>query len=64
MAADFGFDAVNADRSLLKERGPGEAIELMKHYDLQPVAFAFSAAFNQCHFNTEFDRSLAVFEHV
>jgi sugar phosphate isomerase/epimerase len=62
MAADFGFDAVNADRSFLKERGPDEVIELMKHYDLQPGAFAFSAAFNQCHSNTEFDRSLAVFE--
>jgi sugar phosphate isomerase/epimerase len=62
MAANFGFDAVNADRSFLKETGPREAIELLRQYDLQPGAFAFSAAFNECYSETEFDQSLSIFE--
>jgi len=62
LAKSFGFDAVNADRSFLKEQGPGEAINLLNHYNLRPGAFAFSAAFNECYSNTDFDHSIAAFE--
>ena len=61
-AEKFGFDAVNADRSFLKEHGPLQTVDLMQQHKLQPGAFAFSAAFNQCHTESVFEQSLASFE--
>ena len=62
LAQRFGFDAVNADRRFLKEQGPDAAVLLMKQYGLEPGAFAFSAAFNECYTDAEFALSLAGFE--
>lgn len=62
LAADFGFDAVNADRSYLKQRGPASVIDLLNHYNLKPAAFAFSAAFNECYSDADFDQSIPSFE--
>jgi sugar phosphate isomerase/epimerase len=62
LAQRFGFDAVNADRHFLREHGPDQALHLMSQHQLQPGAFAFSAAFNACYTDAEFDQSLAGFE--
>jgi sugar phosphate isomerase/epimerase len=62
LARQFGFDAVNADRRFLKAHGPDRAVGLMKQYRLKPAGFAFSAAFNACFTDVEFEQSLAPFE--
>lgn len=62
LARKFGFDAINADRRFLREHGPGQAIRLMKQHHLKPGAFAFSAAFNACFTDIEFEQSLSPFE--
>ncbi|BBO68921.1 sugar phosphate isomerase [Desulfosarcina alkanivorans] len=62
LARQFGFDAVNADRHFLREHGPGQALQLIEQYHLKPGAFAFSAAFNACHADAEFEQSLTTFE--
>ena len=62
LAQKFGFDAVNADRHFLREHGPDQALHLMKQYHLKPGAFAFSAAFNACYTDADFENSLAGFE--
>ena len=62
LAEKFGYDAVNADRFFLKEQGPVETAGLLKRHHIEPGAFAFSAAFNACYSDSDFDRSLAAFE--
>jgi len=62
MAETLGFDAVNADRKFLKENGPEYTAGLLKRHGIQPAAFAFSAAFNACFTDDQFEESLAVFE--
>jgi sugar phosphate isomerase/epimerase len=62
LAQKFGFDAINADRSFLREHHPNQAIDLMKQHDLKPGAFAFSAAFNECYTDADFEQSLTAFE--
>jgi len=62
LAQQFGFDAINADRHFLREHGPAQAIKLMKQHNLKPGAFAFSAAFNECYSDVDFEQSLAEFE--
>ena len=62
LAEKFGFDAVNADRSYLKEHGPAKVVGLLKQHNLRPAAFAFSAAFNACHTDADFEQSLEGFE--
>ena len=62
LAERYCFDAVNADRSFLREQGPLRAVDLMKQHNLQPGAFAFSAAFNACYTDAEFEQSLTNFE--
>ena len=62
LAHHFGFDAVNADRSYLKDHGPGQVAKLLKRHNLLPGAFAFSAAFHASYTDPEFERSLAGFE--
>jgi sugar phosphate isomerase/epimerase len=62
LAEKFGYDAVNADRFFLKEQGPIEVVSLLKQHNIKPGAFAFSAAFNACYSDTDFEQSLAVFE--
>ncbi len=62
LASRFGFEAVNADRDFLRERGPGQAIDLMRQSGLAPGAFAFTAAFHACYTDAEFEQSLAGFE--
>ena len=62
LAQKFGFDAINADRHFLREHGPNQAIQLMKRHDLKPGAFAFSAAFNGCYSDSDFEQSLTPFE--
>ncbi len=49
-------------RAFLKEHGPGQAVQLMKQYELAPGAFAFSAAFNACYADADFEQSLVPFE--
>ncbi|MBW1864732.1 MAG: hypothetical protein JRI64_03630, partial [Deltaproteobacteria bacterium] len=58
LAEKFGFDAVNADRSFLKEHGPIQAADLLKQHNIKPGAFAFSAAFNECYSDSDFEQSL------
>ena len=62
LAQKFGFDAINADRQFLREHGPDQAIHLMKQHHLKPGAFAFSAAFNECYTDADFEQSLTGFE--
>ena len=62
LAQRFGFDAVNADRFFLREHGPDQALHLMTQHQLQPGAFAFSAAFHACYTEAQFEQSLAGFE--
>ena len=62
LAHKFGFDAINADRHFLREQGPAQAIHLMKQHTLKPGAFAFSAAFNACYSDADFEQSLTPFE--
>lgn len=62
LAQKFGFDAVNADRSYLKDHGSVKVAGVLKQHNLKPGAFAFSAAFNQCHSDTDFEQSLEGFE--
>jgi sugar phosphate isomerase/epimerase len=62
LAEKFGFEAVNADRIFLKEQGAPETIHLMKQHNIQPGAFAFSAAFNGCYTDSDFEQSLPGFE--
>jgi sugar phosphate isomerase/epimerase len=62
LAQKFGFDAINADRPFLREHHPNQAIDLMKQHDLKPGAFAFSAAFNECYTDADFEQSLTAFE--
>ena len=62
LAEKFGFDAVNADRTFLREQGPLQAVNLLKQHNLNPGAFAFSAAFNQCYTEKDFEQSLTRFE--
>jgi sugar phosphate isomerase/epimerase len=62
LAQKYGFDAVNADRNFVREKGPLHAADLMKQHTIQPAAFAFSAAFNACYSDAEFEQSLTIFE--
>jgi len=62
LAEKFGFDAVNADRSFLKKHGPIRAADLLKQHNIKPGAFAFSAAFNACYSDSDFEQSLTGFE--
>jgi sugar phosphate isomerase/epimerase len=62
MAEKYGFEAVNADRTFVREQGPLSAAGLMKQHNVQPGAFAFSAAFNACYTDAEFEQSLINFE--
>jgi len=62
LAEKYGFDAVNADRTYVREEGPLNAADVMQEHNIQPGAFAFSAAFNGCYSDAEFERSLAHFE--
>jgi sugar phosphate isomerase/epimerase len=62
LARQFGFDAINADRHFLRDHGPAQAIDLMTQHGLKPGAFAFSAAFNACYSDVDFEQSLAPFE--
>lgn len=62
LAQQFGFDAINADRQFLREHSPDQAIHLMKQHRLKPGAFAFSAAFNECYTEANFEQSLTGFE--
>ena len=62
MAEKFEFDAVNLDRSYLKNHGPAQVVDMLKQYNLKPGAFAFSAAFNGCYTDTDFEKSLDEFE--
>ena len=62
MAKKYGFDAVNADRSFVREQGAPNAADLMQQHNIQPGAFAFSAAFNACYTDGEFEQSLTHFE--
>ncbi len=62
LAEKFGFDAVNADRLFLKDRGTVQAVNLLKRHRLKPGAFAFSAAFNECFSESDFEQSLTTFE--
>jgi sugar phosphate isomerase/epimerase len=58
LAEKFGFDAVNGDRAYLKAHGPEKVAELLAQHHLKPAAFAFSAAFNACFSDAEFEKSL------
>ena len=62
LAEKFGFDAVNADRAYLRKHGPAQVAGLLKQHHLEPGAFAFSAAFNACHADADFEQSLEGFE--
>lgn len=62
LAEKFEYDAVNADRLFLKEHGPLQVTNLLQRHHLKPGAFAFSAAFNGCYSDTDFEQSLAGFE--
>ncbi len=62
LAEKYGFDAVNADRSYWKEHGPAQVASLLKQHNLKPGAFAFTAAFNACHTDVDFEQSLEGFE--
>lgn len=62
LAEKFEYDAVNADRLFLKEHGPLRVTNLLQRHHLKPGAFAFSAAFNGCYSDTDFEQSLAGFE--
>ena len=62
LAEQFGYDAVNADRSFLKKHGPNEVVNLLNQHKIKPGAFAFSAAFNGCYSDSEFEHSLTGFE--
>jgi len=62
LAEKFEFDAVNADRSYLKDHGPVQVAKLLKQHNLKPGAFAFSAALNQCFTDSDFEKSLEAFE--
>jgi len=62
MAEKFGFDAVNADRFYLKEHGLLQTINLLQQHNIKPAAFAFSAAFNGCYSDMQFEQSLTGFE--
>ena len=62
LAEKFGFDAVNADRFFLKKHGPIQVVSLLKQHNIKPGAFAFSAAFNACHTDSDFEQSLTGFE--
>lgn len=63
LAEQFGFDAVNADRDFLGSYGSKATGSLLKSHHLEPGAVAFSAAFNACFSDTEFQQSLALFEN-
>jgi sugar phosphate isomerase/epimerase len=62
LAEKYGFDAVNADRTYVREEGPPNAAAMMQRHNIQPGAFAFSAAFNGCYSDAEFEQSLTHFE--
>lgn len=62
LAEKFGYDAVNADRLFLKEHGPIQVVSLLKQHNIKPAAFAFSAAFNGCYSDSDFEQSLTGFE--
>ena len=62
LAEKFGFDAVNADRLFLKEHGPFQTVSLLKQHKLKAGVFAFSAAFNECFSDSDFEQSLTKFE--
>jgi sugar phosphate isomerase/epimerase len=62
LAEKFGFDAVNADRLFLKEHSPLQAVSLLQQHNIKPGAFAFSAAFNECYSDSDFEQSLTKFE--
>jgi len=62
VAKKYGFDAVNADRTFVREQGALNAADLMQQHNIQPGAFAFSAAFNGCYTDGEFEQSLIHFE--
>ena len=63
LAEHFGFDAVNADRDFLRNIGPEATRSLLKSHHLQPGAVAFSAAFNSCYSDLEFEESLTTCEN-
>lgn len=62
LAQQLGFDAVNADRGFLKAHGAAHGADLLAQHNLEPAAFAFSAAFHACHDESAFQRSLSRFE--
>ena len=62
LAKKFGFDAVNADRTFLREHGPDQTVSLLKQHKIKPGAFAFSAAFNACYTDSDFQESLEIFK--
>lgn len=62
LAEKYGFDAVNADRFYLSEQGPLQTIRLLQKHNIKPGAFAFSAAFNGCYSDADFEQSLTGFE--
>lgn len=62
MAEKYGFDAVNADRSYMKAHGSVQVAGLLQQHHLEPGAFAFSAAFNACYGDADFEKSLDSFE--
>jgi len=62
LAEKFGFDAVNADRFYLREHGPLQTVSLLQRHNIKPAAFAFSAAFNECYSDSEFEQSLPRFD--
>ena len=63
LAEQFGFDAVNADRDFLQSYGPETTSALLESHHLEPGAVAFSAAFNTCFSDKEFEKSLSLFEN-
>lgn len=62
LAEHFGFEAVNADLPYLKEHGPLQVATVLKQHNLEPAAFAFSASFNACFSDRDFEKSLDNFE--
>lgn len=63
LAEQFGFDAVNADRDFLRSHGSEATRSLLETHHLETGAIAFSAAFNACFSDNEFQQSLPLFEN-
>ena len=63
LAEQFGFDAVNANREFLRSHGSEATRALLETHRLESGAVAFSAAFNACFSDSEFEQSLTPFEN-